>query len=74
MIIKSYHNYYLAKNIQIDSSRLDIDNVLDILEQHQTLNQSLILTLINYTVAAVPNSTLHTVKMIYQYGNLNLQE
>jgi len=74
MIIKSHQGSYLAKNIQIDSNQIDIDNILETLEQHQTLNQSLMLTLINYTVSAVPNSTFHTVKTLYQYASLNLQE
>jgi hypothetical protein len=74
MVIKSNQGYYLAKNIQVDSTHIDIDNILDTLEQHLTLNQSLMLTLINYTVSAVPNSTYHTVKTLYQYASLSLQE
>lgn len=74
MVIKSHQHFYLAKNIQVDSNQTDIDSILDTLEQHQTLNSSLILTLINYTVSAVPNSTFYNVKTLYQYANLNLQE
>lgn len=74
MIIQSLHSHYLVKHVQIDSSQTDIDNVHETLEQHQTLNQNYLLTLLNYTITPVPNTTLFTVRTLYQYAPLTLAE
>jgi hypothetical protein len=74
MVVQSSQGMYLAKTIQLDSSLTDIDNVLETLEQHQTLNPGHMLTLLNYTISGIPNSSLHTVQTLYQYAEFTLAE
>jgi hypothetical protein len=73
-VVQSRNTVYLAKHIQVDSTQTDIDNVHETLEQHQTLSQNYLLTLLNYSITAVPNSTLFTVRTLYQYAHLTLRE
>lgn len=73
-VVHSRHSSYLAKSIQLDSSQTDIDSVIETLEQHQTLSQNHLLTLLNYSAIAKPNSTIYTVRTLYQYASLSLKE
>lgn len=73
IVLQSRQAVFLAKHIQLDSEQSDIDHVIETLEQHQTLSQNHLLTLLNYSIVAKPNSTVYTIKTLYQYASLSLR-
>lgn len=71
MLIESPNANYLSKSIQLNREQADIDEVVESLDQHQTLSQNYLLTLINYQVVKSSNAS-HTVRTLYHYAKVNL--
>lgn len=71
-IVRSSSNIYLVKLIRLEQHNANLDNVIDTLEQHLTLNDQYLLTLKHYEIQTT--SSLITIRSIYQYSLLTLRQ
>lgn len=71
-MLRSHNQQYLMKNIRLEEENANLEDVVETLEQHLTLNDQFLLTLQHYDMQT-SEGCIH-IRSIYQYSHPSLKQ